>query len=152
MAGDLVSKRAWSVASVAAAGFLAIVPAASALSDWMSEAELETTFMDVAIEGKYSDGRPFHERYRADRRVEYHEQNMTTGGSWSVHSGTFCTIYDGDTSGGCFRVKQVSGNCYEFYFVARTTAEAEADQRRPAWTARGSIVGKPGACTEESTV
>lgn len=130
------------------------LPLASAGADerWMTDGELEAAFADAALEGKYADGRPFHERYRADRRVEYRERGVVTGGRWSVQAGTFCTIYDADASGGCFRVKQVSANCYEFYFVARSELEAERDPRRPAWTARGAIVGKPGACEEESTV
>ena len=119
---------------------------------WMSEAELSAAFAGVTLEGKYGDGRPFHERYRADGRVEYEESRLTTGGNWSVRAGTFCTIYDGDASGGCFRVKKVGGNCYEFYFVARTETEAQRDPRRPTWTARGSVVGKPGICQEESSV
>lgn len=142
-------------AVVAAAGpsTAAIAGATGAAeSEWMSESELETAFYDVAVEGKYADGRPFHERYNANRRVEYREGGMSTGGTWSVQSGTFCTIYDGDSAGGCFRVKKVSGNCFEFYFVARTEAEAERDPRRPAWTARASIVGKPGACQDDITV
>lgn len=119
---------------------------------WMSEAEMSAAFAGVTLEGKYGDGRPFHERYRADGRVEYEERRLTSGGNWSVKAGSFCTIYDGDASGGCFRVKKVGGNCYEFYFVARTETEAQRDPRRPAWTARGSVVGKPGICQEESTV
>ena len=42
------------------------------------------------------------------------------GGHWSVASGTFCTIYDDDPTGGCFRVQKTGANCFEFYFVART--------------------------------
>lgn len=138
----------------ALAGVAAVLAGTAAVAGdaWMSDAELEAVFTDVALEGKYVDGRPFHERHRADRRVEYRERSLSTGGTWSVQAGSFCTIYDGDASGGCFRVKQVSANCFEFYFVARTETEAHRDPRRPAWTARGSIVGKPGACQDESTV
>ncbi|MFN3868919.1 MAG: hypothetical protein ACK4MF_07640 [Hyphomicrobiaceae bacterium] len=137
----------------AAALALAVAAApAFALDEWMSEADLSAAFAGVTLEGKYGDGRAFNERYGNDGRVEYREAGQTTGGHWSVQAGTFCTIYDGDATGGCFRVKKVSGNCYEFYFVARTEAEAWREHRKPDWTARGSVVGKPGVCADQSTV
>ena len=43
-------------------------------------------------------------------------------GRWSVVADTFCTIYDGSKTGGCFRVRRVSANCYEIigrYYNAR---------------------------------
>ncbi len=125
---------------------------AQSIGDFMSGKDIAATFNGVAIEGRYGDERAFHERYRETGRVEYRERGLTSGGKWSVEADTLCTIYDGDAAGGCFRVKKVSGNCYEFFFVARTEIEAHRDPRKPAWTARGSIVGGKGACQEESTV
>lgn len=153
----LLSKPLAIAAAAVAAGACLALAQVDARADraqeaWMSEAEMSSAFAGATLEGKYGDGRPFRERYKNDGRVEYEERSLTNGGSWSVQAGTFCTIYDGDASGGCFRVKQVGRNCYEFYFVARTEMEAHRDQRRPDWTARGSVVGKPGICQEESTV
>lgn len=119
---------------------------------WMSNAELRTAFSGVTLEGKYGSGKPFSETYRADGRVAYQERGATIGGKWSVEAGTFCTIYDADPTGGCYRVRQVGANCFEFYFVARTEEKAQSEPGRPAWTARGSVTGKPGACTEEHSV
>ncbi len=119
---------------------------------WMNDVELRSAFSGVTLEGKYGNGRPFSESYAAGGRLEYREADRSVGGKWTVESGTFCTIYDADPAGGCYRVKKVGGNCYEFYFVARTEQEARSDQVRPAWTARGSVVGKPGICAEEHSV
>lgn len=115
----------------------------------MSAGELEQAFAGKTITGRYASGRPFTETYRADRRVEYREGGTRFGGRWSIEAGTFGTIYDGDSTGGCFRVARVAGNCYEFYFVARTEADATTRPGRPEWTARGSVEGKGAACAEE---
>ncbi|MGD9668631.1 MAG: hypothetical protein AB7U75_06185 [Hyphomicrobiaceae bacterium] len=119
---------------------------------WMSEDEMHATFTGVTLEGKYGSGRPFSEIYQKDGSLEYREAANLISGKWSVQAGTFCTIYDNDPSGGCYRVKKVGGNCYEFYFVARTEQQVQADPKRPAWTARGSVVGKPGICAEQHNV
>lgn len=119
---------------------------------WMSDAELRTAFSGVTLEGKYGSGKSFSETYRADGRVAYQERGATIGGKWSVEAGTFCTIYDTDPTGGCYRVRQVSTNCFEFYFVARTEEKAHSEPGRPAWTARGSVTGMPGACRQEHSV
>lgn len=121
-------------------------------SSWMSEAELRTAFTGKTISGRYAGGRPFTEHYRQDGRLEYRERGNLIDGNWSVEAGAFCTIYDRDASGGCFRVRHITNNCFEFYFVARTEEEAAAAPRAPDWTARGSIEGQRGACEEEHAV
>lgn len=142
------------------AGALAVLVGAAAAprslsaadGPWMSEDAMRQAFTAVTLEGKYGSGRPFTEVYEKDGSLQYREGAMAIGGRWSVRAGTFCTIYDDDPAGGCFRVKQVGGNCYEFYFVARTEVQAQSDQKKPAWTARGYVVGKPGICAEEHSV
>lgn len=125
---------------------------AAAADDWMTADAMRTVFNGVTLEGKYGSGRPFTESYGEDGRLSYREGHKTIGGKWSVEAGTFCTIYDNDPAGGCYRVRQVTGNCFEFYFVARTEDQAKADPKSPSWTARGSIVGKPGVCAEQHSV
>lgn len=122
---------------------------ASAQEDWMSEADLARTFAGKTITGRYASGRPFTEQYREDGRLEYRERGTVIAGKWAVEAGAFCTIYDQDASGGCYRVRRLTGNCYEFYFVARTQRDAADKPRRPDWTARGSIEGEKGACQDE---
>lgn len=150
-------KRAGNVASISGAAFFMVwasmISAAPAAEDpWMNEGEMTAAFSGVTLEGKYGSGRPFSEIYRKDGSLEYREAAMVIGGKWSVEAGTFCTIYDNDPSGGCYRVKKVGGNCYEFFFVARTEQQARAEPKHPSWTARGSVVGKPGICSEQHNV
>ena len=89
----------------------------------------------------------------SDTLGESFEPGVTLGGHWSVTEGTLCTIYDGDPSGGCYRVALVDTNCYEFYFVSRTEAAAPGPPAgKPAWTARGALQGKPSACRDQPSV
>lgn len=143
--------RGLSAASFMVWAFM-ISAAPAAEGPWMNEGEMTAAFSGVTLEGKYGSGRPFSEIYRKDGSLEYREAATVIGGRWSVEADAFCTIYDNDPSGGCYRVKKVAGNCYEFYFVARTQQQAQSDPKRPSWTARGSIVGKPGICSEQHNV
>ena len=115
---------------------------------WMSEPELKAALEGQAVEGEYPSGRPFKERYEAGGRVAYEDDLRSSGGHWSIESGTFCTIYDNDPTGGCFRVRKVGSNCFEFYFVARTEEEARKDPQEPDWTARAWIEDREATCKD----
>ncbi|MGD9785751.1 MAG: hypothetical protein AB7E80_14670 [Hyphomicrobiaceae bacterium] len=138
--------------ALAAGPSLALPAAVAADTPWLGEPEIRAAFAGVTLEGRYGNGQPFSERYLDDGRIEYSERGHTARGRWSLQAGTFCTIYDSDPTGGCYRVKKAGLNCFEFYFVARTEEQAEKAPRDPSWTARGSVVGKPGTCTDEQTV
>jgi hypothetical protein len=131
---------------------LAILPTAAEPSGlWMSDTELRSTFGGQTIDGLYPNGRTFTESYKSSGRIDYRDDRRTTGGRWSTIEGSFCTIYDDDPTGGCFRVMRTGANCYEFYFVARTEDEARTP-RTPDWTARGWLSGTSSTCTEGSNV
>lgn len=133
-----------------AVGVLSSVLAAK---QWMGEEELRATFAGVTVDGNYEDGRSFTESYRGDMAVAYSEGLRETMGHWSVISDTFCTIYKGDPSGGCFRVTRIGANCFEFYFVARTEAQVRRrNEGKPGWTARAWIKNQPASCQEEPIV
>lgn len=135
----------------AAMGFL--VQTAVANEFWMEADELMETFAGVTIYGHYSDGRHFSERYGNDMALEYSEGPREVSGHWSVVSGTFCTIYENDPTGGCFRVARVGANCFEFYFVTRSEEEAKAREfGKPGWTARGWVKGRQSTCRDEPIV
>jgi hypothetical protein len=134
------------------AGF-GLCHAAFAEPAWMGEGELSTTFSGATINGHYIDGRKFTERYFDDKALTYSEGPRQATGHWSVISGTFCTIYTGDPSGGCFRVAQIGNNCFEFYFVARTEEQVRRrDNGKPGWTAKAWISDRPATCDEEPIV
>jgi len=131
---------------VGAAVALAIVVPAQA-ADWMTEPELKTAFSGRTIEGAYANGVKFIESYAASGSLDYAEPRRKLTGRWSTAGDTFCTIYTGDQTGGCFRVRQVSDNCFEFYFAARDEAEAEsAPAEKPSWTARAWRTDAAATC------
>ncbi len=143
--------------ALAAAALTAAVAASArpvlAVPAWMSEQEIASTFSGLTIDGEYADGRRFTETYAQDNSVVYEDGPVTAGGHWSVKGGAFCTIYDGDPAGGCFRVAEIGANCFEFYFVTRTEEEAEKRELgKPAWTARGWRKDRPATCREEASV
>lgn len=134
-------------------GLLAAATAPAAVrAVWMSNAELTATFRGQSIVGEYENGETFQETYAADGTVSYRDELRVSGGRWSVRAGSFCTIYDGDPSGGCYRVRQAGENCFEFHFVARTAAEAEKNPRTPHWTARGWFPKNPRTCVDAESV
>ena len=136
-----------------ALGAVTIGLPASALSAWMTDAELLNHFNNATLDGRYASGKAFTERYGNDGRLTYTERGVKLGGHWSVTEGTLCTIYDNDVSGGCYRVSRVAPNCYEFYFVSRTEDAAPGpSDGTPRWTARGALQGQPSACKDEPSV
>ena len=103
---------------------LVIARPAGAIESWMDETAIREAFAGKTIQGNYASGKAFTEIYRADGSIEYRERGVEYRGHWSLQAGTFCTIYHSDPTGGCYQVRQVSSNCYEFYFVARTEEQA----------------------------
>ncbi|MEQ1669812.1 MAG: hypothetical protein ABL893_03045 [Hyphomicrobium sp.] len=127
--------------------------ALDASRQWLAGSAIVDALSGKTIEGSYASGRAFIERYLPDGRVEYVEGNRMIGGHWSVTEGTLCTIYDNDPTGGCFRVTRAGANCFECYFAARTEAAAPGpEDRKPKWTARGSIPGEGAACQDGADV
>jgi hypothetical protein len=117
----------------------------------MGEEDLRRTFAGATIDGHYQSGRTFTEHYDAAGRVDYRDEARKTGGRWTIVSGSFCTLYDEDPTGGCFRVARTGANCFEFYFVARTEDEARRP-RDPDWTARGWLAREASTCGEGANV
>ena len=140
----------FSLAPVAA--FVLVVDATS-VTPWMDDTALNKAFAGKTIQGNYATGKSFTETYTADGAIEYKEKTVEYHGHWSLQAGAFCTIYHGDPSGGCYQVRQVSDNCYEFYFVTRTEAEAAVgDIGRPSWTARAAISDRDATCSDRPAV
>ncbi len=120
---------------------------------WLGDEAIEKAFSGKSIAGHYGDGRTFAETYEAGGRVDYSESGRGAGGTWSVIAGALCTIYDNDPTGGCYRVRQTGSNCFEFYFIARSTNDAAAGRSgNPAWTARGWLQSAPSTCKDDALV
>ena len=138
-----------SAALAIAAGLLATASLALDAGNWMDAAALSATFKGQSLNGEYASGRTFKEVYRDDGGLRYQDDMRESGGHWSVSSGTFCTIYDDDPAGGCFRVQKSGANCFEFYFVARTEDKAPGPpDRDPSWTARAWISDQESTCKQ----
>ena len=139
--------------TAALAALLSMTQTATAIEAWMDETSMRAAFGGKTIQGHYASGKAFTEIYLADGGIEYREKGIEYRGHWSLKAGSFCTIYHSDPTGGCYQVRQVSDNCYEFYFVTRTEAEAaEKDLGRPAWTARAAVSDRDATCSDKPSV
>lgn len=131
----------------------ATVAAADPAGGWMSDDQIRTAFAGVTIDGVYADGITFTESYANDGAIHYRDPRKAMTGRWSVVNRSFCTIYEGVITGGCFRVSRHSANCYEFHFLAGSETEAAAeDPGRPHWTARGWNRDLAPTCDEKPAV
>lgn len=122
---------------------------------WMSNERLKTAFAGRTIHGQYADGRAFREQYAADGSLDYAEEAPARRlrGHWSIIKRRFCTIYENSSTGGCYRVRQVSANCFEFFFETRTEAQVrQSTPRNPTWTARAWRDDGVSTCEERPMV
>jgi len=138
--------------------FLAVVTAGVVIAAsqsravlWMNDSDLKTTFEGKTIAGLYPGGHGFIETFHRGGRVAYQDQVRQVGGRWSVSAGTFCTIYDGDAAGGCYSVRRMGKNCFEFYFMSRTPKEKNRPEE-PTWTAQAWISDFPSTCVAGAEV
>ena len=117
---------------------------------WMDDDAINKAFAGVTINGVYADGMTFTESYASSGGIAYSDPRKAMTGRWSVVNRSFCTLYEGATTGGCFKVTRHSANCYEFYFLTGTEREAAKDNPGlPSWTARGWDKSKPATCDEK---
>jgi hypothetical protein len=106
-----------------------------------------------AVTGVYADGTPVKETYKVGGGIDYWDAFRSTTGTWSVVNNQLCTFYnDGEMSGGCFRVEQISANCFDYLALAGSTTEALTPSDKPRYTARASIDGIPETCPDELAV
>lgn len=110
-------------------------------------------FDGKAVSGVYADGTAVRETYKAGGGIDYWDPYRATTGTWSVVNNQLCTFYnDAEMSGGCFRIEQVSTNCFDYYALATSTTEALTPSDKPRYTARASIDGIPETCPDELAV
>jgi hypothetical protein len=111
-------------------------------------------FDGKTLTGVYNDGTPVTERYAVGGKIDmYKDSYRSSTGTWSVVNNLLCTFYDTpDMSGGCFRVEQVSANCFDYYALADSTEQALTPTDKPRYTARASIEGVPETCPDELSV
>jgi hypothetical protein len=117
---------------------------------WMNDAEIAKAFANTTIMGEYIDLSTFTETYKPDGVADYTDQRGEVRGVWSVVNNHFCTIYESDITGGCFRGVQRSSNCYEFYSSTATPAETAQPPSKGNWVARAWRTDRPSTCVVET--
>jgi hypothetical protein len=106
-------------------------------------------FQGQTLQGTYSDGTPLRETYKQDGATDYWDIYRSETGNWSVINNLFCTFYEtGEMNGACFRVEQISNNCYDFFAAANSTEEALRPDGKVNYTARASVQNKPDTCPQ----
>jgi hypothetical protein len=110
-------------------------------------------FEGKGVSGVYADGTAVKETYKLGGGIDYWDTIRSTTGTWSVVNNLFCTFYDdANMSGGCFRVEQVSANCFDYFALADSTEEALKPSNKPRYTARAHVEGKPDTCPDDLSV
>lgn len=117
----------------------------------LSGPEIITAFEGKAVAGAYADGLAVKETYAVGGAITYWDPRGEDTGTWSVMNNLFCTFYSA-MAGGCFRIVQVSGNCFDFYAMTTSEEEALAPKDKPDYTARAAVQGTPSTCPDELQV
>ncbi len=114
----------------------------------LSGPEIIAVFEGKTVAGAYGDGLAVKETYAVGGGISYWDPRGNDTGQWSVMNNLFCTFYS-SMAGGCFRIVQVSDNCFDYYALTATAEEALNPKDRPSYTARASIQGVASTCPDE---
>jgi hypothetical protein len=117
-------------------------PLGAAPMRWLTENEIRYVFIGREVKGHYHNGVAFTEVYRRNGNVDYRDTDRSFGGKWRLTDGSICVEYQG-LEGGCFKIRQHSANCFEYWLVADASSPA-----KPAgqWLARSAQSGNPPTC------
>jgi hypothetical protein len=110
------------------AGGLALGGPARAEDDihlWLTPDEVRAQIVGRVTEGTYNDGRAWNEDARADGTTTLIEEGARSVGIWFFdESDHLCFRYSGgEATGGCFRYRRISENCYDHMFQANPVDE-----------------------------
>lgn len=106
---------------------------------WLTSADITYMLVGRDISGFYQNGARFSETYRRVGKIEYRDDASRLQGSWSQKGDQFCTLYD-KSPGGCYRMKLLGPNCFEYWLVDEKGAMASS------WIARGWQVKYTPTC------
>jgi hypothetical protein len=122
---------------------LAILPVeATHAAQWLKANDITYVFVGRDIAGIYRNGATFTETYRSIGKIAYKDAESAASGTWTQKEDQFCTTYDG-LPGGCYRIRMLSPNCYEYWLVGADGTTAND------WIARGWQVKYPPTCPKE---
>jgi hypothetical protein len=147
-----MSTRVSFLALTALASGLAAAPAAALGSPWLTQAETRTMIVGHAMKGYYRNAERWVDDYAADGGIKYSDARNSWTGRWSFQGDVFCTFYNGGVDGGCYLMRQISANCYEYVIVDSAYSGSELPKgRSPEWFARGWRGAEPSTCEEPMT-
>lgn len=130
----------------------AAAPEEPAGGDWLVGEAVSREFAAKTLSGTYRGGEGWRESYNADHTLSYLDSRGPMTGHWSTEGKTFCTIYNEVSTGGCYAVRRLSANCYEFTFVTYSVEEARsAPLPATDWHARGWRIEAPSTCNDSLT-
>jgi len=134
-----------------------MAPPALAVRLWMSEEAMRAEFIGKTRDGHFRTGKTWTSTHLANGRSEFIYDGRTWLGHWTLRGRVFCTFGDPVTlpvlPNGCWSAVKVSANCYEYYVVRPSGAEAAENAWTDSqWFARGRRREEPSTCTETPSV
>ncbi len=129
---------------------LAFAVPVGAQEAWLDARTINETFAGKTIDGRYSSGLGFSETYARDGSISYRDAGIVASGNWRVTAQGFCTFYE-DMNGGCFLVRKLGSNCFEFYVVENQETGPLMPQEGKPYVAQGWYPEKPSTCVALST-
>jgi hypothetical protein len=125
-------------AAIATIFAFALVVPAGAGGPWLSRAEVRSKIIGHAMNGYYRNAEAWVDDYSANGEVKYEGDNNTWTGKWTFQGDVLCTFYNDGADGGCFLMRQVSSNCYEYVIVPNDYAGSSLPpDASDDWFARG---------------
>jgi hypothetical protein len=119
-----------------------LVFATSALAEpWLKDQDITYVMVGREVTGHYMNGANFTETYHRDGSITYADAKLQTKGKWSVSQGRFCMEY-GNAPGGCYLMRKVNDNCFEYWL-------ADTDPKKAQWFARASQTKYPTTCPKK---
>jgi len=118
---------------------------------FLSEKAVRTEIVGRTLTGYYVDGQPWTETYLPDTGISYQDRLYSWSGTWSFEGSAFCTFYNQRANGGCWLVRKISANCFEFYIASGGLLEEQLpDATRDVghWTARGWRTDARSTCAD----
>jgi hypothetical protein len=142
------------VIAMVAAGLSGPAPALE--PTFMTQSEIRTDLVGHAMKGYYRpvqgddrSGERWIDDYAADGGIKYSDSRVVWTGRWSFQNDVFCTYYNDGVDGGCYLVRAVSRNCYEYVIVPNDWSQRSVPAGASAeWFARGWRSSETSTCED----
>lgn len=120
---------------------------------WLSAEDARAELIGYAMQGYYQDGERWTDAYARDGSIAYTDERVTWTGEWLFQGNVFCTFYNDRVDGGCYLMRQLSRNCFEYVIVPNDWRGPDLPEgSSDTWFARGWRSEHPSTCDELPTV